>query len=525
MQYYVEKHLEKAIVDYDVQNGAACIVMNAKTGAILANANYPNYDPNNFLALSSQQLDLLSLIEDEDEYKKAYADAQFRQWRNRSFSDTYEPGSVFKIITLAMAVEERAATLDRTYYCSGTMDTILARKEPLRCWRIYGHGTQTLGEAMQNSCNVATATIGIKVGAQNFYKYARAFGLFDKTKVDETAEARSQWWDEKTFFDRTNQTQLTSASFGQTFKVTPIQMITAAAAAVNGGYLMQPYIVKQITDSSGAIIKATEPTVVRQVISEETSAAVRSILEDVVKSGTGKNAQVMGYRVGGKTGTSENIEQLSQSGLTDGTPKDYIVSFLGFAPVDDPEIIVLLLMDTPSESTGITVSGGAMAAPVVSSMLEDLLPLCFEIKPQYTEEELQNINLNVPRLTGKSVADAKALLGSLGFRGVVVGDGDTVTGQLPAPNAYVTSGTRVLVYAGQGTPKLTAVVPDLSGMAYVAAKQALEGDGMFIRTSGALKTDSKAKVSVQSIAPGVEVVYGTVVEVTLIDKDAVETRN
>jgi len=523
IQYYVEKHLAQAVIDYDVLNGATCIAMGAKTGAILALANYPNYDPNNYLGLSDEELEKLSHIEDGAEYAEAFYAAQLRQWRNRSFADTYEPGSVFKTMTLSMAIEENVTSMQDLYYCEGSLE-VLGREEddPLHCWNIYGHGQQTLVEAIKNSCNIASAKLSLQIGAQKFYKYIEAFGLFDKTGLNSSAEGRSLWWDESVFFDINNKSQLASASFGQTFKVTPIQMITAAAATINGGYLMKPYIVQQITDSEGNIIQATEPTVVRQPISSKTSAMVREILEEVVSDGTGKNAQVKGYRVGGKTGTSENVEQLSAEEGNENIVKDYIVSFLGFAPADDPEIIILLLLDTPSNETGLYISGGAMAAPVVGNMLADILPLSLGINPVYSEEDLKNINTDMPRLTGRSISEAQELLAGRGFEFVVEGSGEIVTGQLPAPNAYIASGSRVVLYADKEMPTDPVTVPSISGMSYSAAKQALESRGLFIRTTGAPKSDNRASVFIQSIPAGEETAYGSVVEATLVNKDAVE---
>jgi len=523
IQYFVEKHLDQAIVDYDIQNGAMCIAMNAKTGAILAMASHPNFNPNDFLSISESEMERLSYIEDEEEYKEAFHKAQFLQWRNRSLADTYEPGSVFKIITLSMALEENIVNPNSVFNCRGLKE-IQGREEdkPVRCWRRWGHGEQTLTEAMQNSCNIACVEMGLKLGARTFYKYISAFGLRDKTGLDSNAEGRSLWWDDSVFFARYNQSQLASATFGQTFNVTPIQMITAAAAAVNGGYLMEPYIVKQVTDSNGNIIEATEPTVRRQVISSETSATVRGILESVVKTGTGTNAQIIGYSVGGKTGTSENVVQIAES--AENAPKDYIVSFCGFAPADDPEIIILLLLDTPSRKTGISISGGSMAAPAVGSMLADILPLCLGITPKYTDDDIKDININMPRITEKNVEETKEYLLGLGFEYKVVGDGENVTGQLPLANAHVASGATVIIYADEEVPQETVAVPLLYGMTYSSAKQSLEGRGLFIRTSGAPKSNSKVAVSVQSIPSGQEVAYGSVVEVTLIDKDVIELR-
>jgi stage V sporulation protein D (sporulation-specific penicillin-binding protein) len=523
IQYFVEKHLEKAIVDYDVQNGAMCIAMNPKTGAILAMANYPNFDPNDYQKLSDIEMEKLSSIEDNEKYIEEFRKAQYLQWRNRSLTDTYEPGSVFKIITLSIALEEGIANPDSTFTCTGSKD-ILGREEdkPVRCWRRWGHGQQTLVEAMQNSCNIACVELALQAGARTFYKYIDAFGLREKTGIDSGAEGRSLWWDDSVFFAKYNKSQLASAAFGQTFTVTPIQMITAAAAAINGGYLMQPYVVKQITDSNGNIIEATEPTVRRQVISSGTSATVRGILENVVKKGTATNAQIRGYSVGGKTGTSENVVQIAISG--ENAPKDYIVSFLGFAPADDPEIIILLLLDTPSRKTGIYISGGSMAAPVVGNMLTDILPLCLNITPKYTEEDIKDINVNMPKITGLEIEEAKDLLWNTGLSYTVVGEGDKVTGQLPATNAHIASGVTGIIYADEEVPDETVTVPQLSGLKYASAKQMLENKGLFIRTSGAPKSDRQVVVSVQSIPAGQEISYGSVIEVTLIDNDSIELR-
>jgi len=522
IQYIVEKHLTQAIADYGVQNGAAAIVMNARTGEILAIVSYPNFDPNDFLAINSElERERLALITDDDERAVEHRAAQDRQWRNKALSDTYEPGSVFKIVTFAMALEENLVSLESRFHCGGAMN-VLGRGTPLHCHRRTGHGSLSLSEAMQRSCNVATVNIGQQVGAQMFYRYAEAFGLFDRTGLDNSAEGRSIWWEESVFFNGNNLSQLASASFGQTFKITPIQMITAVAASVNGGYLMQPYIVSQITDASGNIIEAREPTVVRQVVSAETSAIMRQMLEATVTNGTGRNAQVPGFRIGGKTGTSENIEALVRG--DEGGETARIASFVGVAPADDPEIAILVLLDTPSHNTGITVGGGTMAAPVVGRMMEDILPH-LEIQSQLTDEERMDRNVSVPRLIGRSVEEASELLERHGFDFDLVGESDTVTWQLPVSNALVASGTRVTLYLGAETPRdreELVTVPDLSGMPYPRAREALEQRGLFIRTVGVPKSDSRAIVSIQSVAAGLQTSYGTIVEVTLIDRESTE---
>lgn len=358
IQYYAEKYLNQAIEDYDVQNGGSCIIMNVNTGEILAMASRTSYDPNNYLTVSDEVQEQLDTITDSDEYNTELVAAQYKQWWNKAISDSYEPGSVFKIITLATALDEGIVDTNDTFYCSGSMD-VLGRTTPLNCWKTSGHGTQTLAQAAQNSCNVAFATIGLRIGAETFYKYAHAFGLFDKTGIDLPGEGEDQWWTDEVFYNKDNLSQLAAASFGQTFTITPIQLITAVSAVANGGYLMKPYIVKEITDQDGNVLVANEPTVVRQVISEETSDTVNEILESVVTEGTGKNAYVAGYRIAGKTGTSEKV---SESLTSD--EDEYIVSFLGYAPADDPQIAVLFILDTPSNDTGYYISGGNMAGPL-----------------------------------------------------------------------------------------------------------------------------------------------------------------
>lgn len=529
IQYFVEKHLEAAIDRNDVLNGAISIAMCARTGAILAMASYPNFNPNDFLAVSEREENRLSLIEDEDEQRRALRDAQFRQWRNRALTDTYEPGSVFKIITLAMALEENLANLETQFTCHGSIN-VLGRvnrhndPSPMHCWLRWGHGTMSLDVAMQRSCNVVCVELAVRLGARTFYDYIAAFGLFDRTGLDAAAESRGIWWDDATFLNRHNHSQLAAASIGQTFNITPIQMITAATAAINGGYLLQPFLVSHITDSDGNIISQNEPTVVRQVVSAGTSADMRTMLENVVISGTGRNAQVKGYRVGGKTGTSENVVQLAQA--YEGAQKDLTVSFLGFAPADDPEIVILLLLDTPNPATGLQISGGAMAAPVVGNMLADILPLSLGIMPSYSEEELLDLNVHVPRATDRYTPDAVAQLRAAGLEAVIEGGGSRVVAQIPPQNALVAPGSTIRLFTDlDDVPDEDVIVPSLHRMSFEGARRSLENRGLFIRTTGVPKSDRRAVVSVQSEIAGQSVPFGTVIEVTLIDEDIVERRH
>jgi stage V sporulation protein D (sporulation-specific penicillin-binding protein) len=515
IQYYVEKYLAQAIEDYDVQNGGACIAMDPKTGEILALSSFNNFDLNNYLDVGEEEKALLEQITDEEERNNALSEARNKMWRDKAISDTYEPGSVFKIITMAMALEEGVVDLDDTFYCSGHMD-VLGRTEPLKCWKTQGHGSQTLVEAMQHSCNVALVNIGLKVGAEKFYEYIRAFGFRDKTAIDLPGESVSIWWSDDEFTYEKNLSSLAAASFGQTFKITPIQLVTAVSSVVNGGFLKEPYIVKQITDADGNVVVANEPETVRQVISSETSKTMCEILEAVVggKEGTGKNAYVPGYRVGGKTGTSEKIEKQDYQ---EGEPEEYIVSFCGIAPMDDPQIVVLLLLDTPTSKSGVYISGGNMAAPVVGSIMSEVLPY-LGVEPIYTEDELAELEVSVPKVTDQSVDDATKTLKGEGFTVRVVGEGGTVTDQLPAANAIVDPGTEIVLYADAEKPDAIVKVPNLYGQDYDDARRTLEALGLYIRSSGTLSSNAGAAVSTQSLAGGEEVPVGSVIEVTLVDK-------
>lgn len=517
VQQIVEKHMEQAIEDYQVENGAAAIAMNPKTGEILAMASMGNYDLNDYTKLSERVQQELSEITDDQQRETATYQAQLKMWRNKGVSDAYEPGSTFKIITLSMALEEGTADLNSSFYCGGSM-TVPGREKPVNCWKTTGHGSQTLQQVIQHSCNMGTIALAQGVGMEKFYEYIEAYGLFDKTGIDVLGEGQSTWWskdDWNKMIQQGSEASLAAASFGQTFNITPIQLITAVSAAVNGGNLMKPYVVDKIVGGDGVVSMSNEPTVVRQVISEETSSEVRTILESVVGDnveGTGKNAYVAGYTIGGKTGTSEKTEQELSTGI-----KDYIVSFIGFAPADDPEICILLLLDEPSQDSGIYISGGQMAAPTVGNMMSEILPY-LGVASQFGEGEMTSVNMQVPYIIGKSVAEATSTLNESGFTVRVQGDGDTVNSQMPSSGATVISGTEVIIYVGDNEkPADTVTVPDVRNMTYSQAKSTLEASGLYIKTAGASVTVSGVTVSKQSVEAGQSVTRGAVVEVTLID--------
>ena len=524
IQYYVEKHLAQAVEDYDIQNGAAAICMEVDTGAILAMASLGSFDLNDYQTISGEAMAKIDAAASSDaERAELIAAAQQLQWRNKAISDTYEPGSTFKIITLAMALEEGVVDMNSSFYCGGST-SVLGRSTPVRCWKSGGHGSQTLTQAVQHSCNVAFVNIGQRIGEERFYDYAEAFGFFERTGdssaqltgttgIDLGGESGSIWWSEDVFCNPENLSQLAAASFGQTFNITPLQLITAVSACVNGGYLMQPYLVQSTTSPDGTVTEH-DSTPVRQVISEETSAKVRQILEQVVgdsTEGTGRNAYVAGYRIGGKTGTStKTTEEIAGN-------KEYIVSFIGFAPADDPQIALLVLLDNPSSESGIYVSGGQMAAPVVGKMMADILPY-LGLEPEYSDSELQTMDRAVPDVMGLSIAEAQSKLAESGLSCRVIGSGGAVTSQLPAANSVIASGSEVLLYA-DAAPAGGGSVPNLNGMTYSQAREALAAMGLFIGSDSSVTDADNQLVSGQDIRAGTSAKAGTVITVTLYEND------
>lgn len=494
IQYYLEKGLENMADKFAAANGAAGIIMDVNTGGILAMASYPNYDLNDFSAVQDQ-----TLQERIARGENTLAEMQLLQWRNKALNDTYEPGSTFKILTLAAALEEGVINKNTTVNCSGF---VTISGQTIHCSNKAGHGLQTLVQTVGNSCNPAFISYGLKLGNTAFYEYMRSFGLMEGTGIDLGGEADSIFADPASF----TQLDLACCAFGQNFNVTPIALITAQAACVNGGYLRTPYLVERITDSNGSVTYQHDSTPIRQVVSEETSATVRECLEYVVASGTGKNGQVAGYRVGGKTGTADK-----------GQTGDVVVSFLCFAPADDPQVIMLLTLDTPSRSTGTYVSGGNMVAPTASSIMSEVLPY-LGVEPSYSAEELLGMDTTVPNVIGMSVEEAKTRLGERGLSYKINGDGDTVTDQTPAGGAIIPGKSAVILYAGTDKSTAKCTVPHLIGKTPSEANTAATGAGLFIRFSGTTGSESSAvRVLSQSIEAGAEVEAGTVITVQLGD--------
>ncbi len=523
IQYYVEKHLKQAVADYDIQNGAGAIAMDINTGAILAMASLDGYDLNNFLDVSAEARLIIDSAESEEEAQTLLREAQQRQWRNKALSDTYEPGSTFKIITLAMALEEGKVGLSDGFYCPGTV-SVIGRTNPIRCWKYGGHGSQTLTQAVQHSCNVAFVSIGQRVGAETFYKYCDSFGFLnlseDKdvnltatTGIDLAGESGSIWWSQNTFCSDKNLSQLAAASFGQTFTITPLQLITAVSACVNGGRLMQPYVVRSMVSADGETAFEHSPKLVRRVISENTSAQLREILEKVVgdqTDGTGRNAAVSGYRIGGKTGTSEKVSLEAKTGQ-----KEYIVSFIGFAPADDPKIALLVFLDTPSDKSGVYISGGQMAAPVVGRMMADILPY-LGVEPDKGEESADAV---MPLVLDMPLDNAVSSVIDAGLEYRTIGQGSIVTNQLPYSGTSLAAGSQVILYLDEDPSTELETVPDLNGMSYAQARDVLSYYGIYIRTSSPVTDAEKQLVSAQSIAPGSMTSHGTAIEVSLISND------
>lgn len=514
VQEILEKQLQASVDRYDVQNGAFGLVMNCKTGEILAMATLGSYDPNRYLEIADEKV-LLRLRQmladgtDADAYAKALADARWKQWRNRVLSDGYEPGSTFKVLTMAAALDCGAITLNTPFYCRGA-EQIPGRSQLLHCWRSAGHGAEQTPQALQNSCNIAFAHIALKLGGERFYDYITRFGILEKTGIDLSGESKGVFFDKKliTNTEKWGTASLTSGSFGQTFKITPLQLVRAIASVVNGGKLMEPYIVSQVVDANGVTLLQQEPTVVRTTVSKETSDTMRALIRSVVTEGTAKNAAVAGFSIGGKTGTSEKIDVFDANGQR---VQDKIVSFVGIAPMDDPEYIVLAALDTPSRATGIYISGGVMAAPTVGAVMADILPYLG------VQRQMEGEPFSLENVTGKPIREAAALLREQKVTAVTVGEGETVTGQLPAAGQTLYPGGEVLLYLDGGTPESTVKVPDFRGMNRQQASDEAGKRGLFIRAIGNTDVAPNVTVCGQSEAPNTELAVGSTITLQFAD--------
>ena len=533
VQACLEKQMEAAIARYDVQNGAFGLVMNAKTGEILAMATLGSYDPNNYLELAdpdaASQVELLrqsylSQTEGSEAYeagKQAYTEAlsaaRLKQWRNRVLSDGYEPGSTFKVLTMAAALDCGAIDLNTSFHCSGS-EQIPGRSQLLHCWRSQGHGAEQTPQALQNSCNIAFAHIALKLGGERFYEYIEKFGVLEKTGIDLAGESKGVFFDKSliTNTDKWGTASLTSGSFGQTFKITPLQLVRAIASVVNGGNLLEPYIVSEIVDADGNTVMKAEPTVVRQTISKETSDTMRTLIESVVTEGTAKNAQVAGFSIGGKTGTSEKIDVFDENGQR---VQDKIVSFVGIAPMNDPEYIVLVALDTPSRETGIYISGGVMAAPTVGAVMADILPY-LGVERTFSETDPAGLEIVMEDLTNLTAQDAERKLKDMGLQAKFSGTGETVTGQIPAAGQTVPGGSEVLLYLEQVPETAQVTVPDFTGMNRQQATDAAGALGLYVLVSGNADVSPGVTVTAQSIPKDTQVPTGTTITLEFTDTTA-----
>lgn len=493
IQHFVEKHLEQAVADYKVQNGAACIIMNSKTGEILAMATYPSYDLNDPFTLNSAEAQALVDSLTGEEKSKTYNDEIQKMWRNKAVVDTYEPGSTFKAITTAMALEENVVSLTDTFNCTGAYKVAT---ETIGCWKAGGHGGETFLQGVENSCNPVFMTVGARIGTANFLKYYKAFGFAEKTGFDLPGEMVCAFHEPSKF----NEVELATCSFGQSFQITPLQLVTAYSAITNDGTMVRPRIAKALVDDNGNVIKEFETETIRKVISAETAATTRQILESVVTNGTSKNAYIPGFRIAGKTGTSEKLPR--------GNGK-YIASFAGFAPANDPEIIGLLILDEPM---GDSHMGGQIAAPTFKLIFDDVLRY-LNIEPQYTAEELETMDLPVPNVEGISVSDVPAAFENTGLKYQIVGDGETIVSQTPKGGTALPSSSTVVLYTKE-TDENDVVVPDVVGCSVSETNKRITNAGLNVKVSGnAEVSDGDAVAASQSPPSGTLVPKGTIVTV------------
>jgi len=502
VQGVAEKYLEEAVISNAATNRGCCIIMNVNTGEILAMATKQDFDPNDPFTISDQTiLDQIAELP-EEEQEAAESSKVEELWKNKAITETYEPGSVFKIITGSAAMEENKATVNSTFDCPGY---IVISGTRYNCHKLEGHGHQTLSNIFENSCNPAFIEIGQRLGISTFYKYFKSYGFTSKTGIDLPGEMEAIYYTDKNM----GPVELASESFGQTFRITPIQLITAVAASCNGGKYITPHVVKEIKDNNGNTIETIEPTIVRQVISESTSKAICDMLLSTVNTGSGRNAYVAGYRMCGKTGTSQKIDKKD----TD----DKIASFCGFAPAEKPEYAVLVMIDEPH---GSSYYGSAVASPVAASIMGEVLPY-LGVEAIYTEEEYDSLNITVPNVVGMTTDRASSTLSNGKLNVKVVGNGETVVRQAPAAGTSTPQGSTVVIYTEEeDSHKVT--VPDFSNMTIYGVESTADGAGLNVVISGVADGATGAISYKQSIKAGEEVEAGTVVTVWFRYADSVE---
>jgi len=510
VQHFLEENLEEGIVKNKVGERGGAIVMNVKTGAILGMAVKGDFDPNDpFTIADKTEAARINAMPQGEARTTALKAALDKQWRNKMVSDTYHPGSVFKMVTASAGLEEGVVTENSPFYCRGA---VVVADKTIHCWRTYGHGAETFVEGLCNSCNPVFIEIGQRLGPERFFKYFQAFGFTQRTGIDLPGEAResaSLYYNQ----NQLNPVELATSAFGQSFSVTPIQMITAAAAVVNGGYLVQPHVVSQIIDDSGNIVKSVDTTPKRQVISSETSKRMAAILQRNATVGTAKNGYLPGYRIGGKTGTSQKTEVKIRTGKD-----EYIASYCGFAPMDDPEIAMLVYYDEPH---GSSYYGSAVAGPVFAKTMEEILPY-LGVQRKYTDTEMKKLDVSAPNVVGKSVNDAKNTIVNSKLVAKVYGSGQTVVSQVPEPGKTIPQNGTVVLFTDTKSASNTVTVPNLVGMSLANANKAAASAGINISITGAALTGTNPVSNSQSIAAGAKVSPGTVVTVGFIEPDQVE---
>ena len=506
IQQYIESALQSAVDQYQPENGAAIIVMDTNTGGILGLASYPNYDLNDpYTILDSYTLQQIDQLETEEEKSAARAEARETQWQNKTITDTYEPGSVFKIVPASAALEEGTATVNSTYYCNGVVEFKDGSGTlSIHCHNRSGHGQESFIQALVNSCNPALMEIGLGLGQQRFFEYYQAYGLTEKTGIDLPAERVGVYYDETM-----SNISLASCSFGQSNTVTPLQMLTAAVAGVNGGYLLTPRVVDRVIDQDGNTVEEFGTEVKRQVISEETSAIMRDGLEQVVSANGGTNASVAGYRIGGKSGTA----QILTNTVEEGEEEMYVFSYFVFAPADDPQVAALVLIDSPTQ--GDTSYANTVVGPLASTVMSDILPY-LDIGTTYTDEELANQEVSVPTgLVGADLATAEAKLRSQGLEAYIIGDGENVIDVYPEESSRVPNESTIVLYT-EGSEISTVTMPNVVGLTPTQASQTLGSYGLNVRISGGAANNTKARVVSQEYEAGTTLTRGTVVEIECV---------
>ncbi len=499
IQYVCEKYLDQAVEVNQIKERGAAVVMNVNTGAIYGMAVSGDFNPNEPFKLSKADQKKVDQETDEKKKEELRSELLNRQWRNKAVSDTYEPGSVFKIFTASTALEENLVSINSSFNCNYVVNVA---GQDYHCWKDGGHGVQNLKQAISNSCNPAFIAIGQKIGVHTFCKYFKAYGLTQPTGIDLPGEATSNYHLE----DNMGIIELSSSSFGQTFNITPLQTLSVAAAAVNGGYLVQPHIVSQIIDGDKKVVSTTSTAPKRQIISESTSSTMRELLEFVSENGA-KSSMVSGYRVGAKTGTSQKVSKITQTGNT----HMYIASCLNIAPIDNPEIAVLIMLDEPQGA----YYGGTIAAPVSSQILGEVLPY-LGYEPQYSDEEIERMAVIVPDVKGTAVSEAKAGITTKGLNYRVVGKGDKVIRQLPENGSRVFRNGTVVLYTDKKGEE-TVNVPDFTGCTATTVNEMAANAGLNVTFSGNTN-GSGLKVARQSVKAGTPISAGTIITVYFLDE-------